>query len=122
MKRILFALAITLALPIHLTAQDAATTGPVWMMVVHEVEDCAAWRAIFDSGISTRQSAGELRFEIAKHPAYPNDIIAIFQWDTAERARAFVDDPAVRNAMKAAGVISEPIVTFYKDTPRFDGG
>lgn len=116
MKRILFALALTLAPAIPYAGEQPAA-APVWMMVVHEVKDRDTWRSVFDSGLSARQSAGELRFEITTYPGHPNTIIAIFQWDTSLRARAFVDDPMVRNAMQAAGVISEPIVTFHQETP-----
>lgn len=117
MKRILFVLMmIFISLPLF--ANDKNRSTPVWMMVVHEIEDYEEWRFVFDSGLSTRQSAGELSFEINRDPGDPNQIIAILQWDTVERAQAFVDDPTVRNAMKAAGVVSDPIVTFYKGAPR----
>ncbi len=121
MKRILFALALTLA-PAIPYADERNAAAPVWMMVVHEVKDRDTQRNAFDSGLSARQSAGELRFEITTYSSHLNTIIAIFQWDTGLRARAFVDDPMVRNAMQAAGVISEPIVTFHKKTPVLDGG
>lgn len=87
-------------------------------MVVHEVEDYDHWRSVFDNGLSARRSAGELHFEINRYPDYPNRVIGIFQWDTTERAQAFVDGSTVRNAMKAAGVISDPIVTFYESALR----
>ena len=122
MKNILLVLMMMFANSTFVTADERNTAGPVWLMVIHEVEDYAKWRAIFDNALSVRQRAGELSFEIVRHPGYPNNIIAIFQWDTAERARAFVDDPGLRNSMKAAGVISEPIVTFHEDTPSLDGG
>lgn len=122
MKRSVFALTMALALPSVLPAEAPDANGPVWMMVVHEVKDYAAWRAVFDSGLSVRHGAGELGFDIIRYPATPNDIIAIFQWDTADRARAFVYDPAVRNAMKAAGVLSDPVVTFHDGTARSGGG
>lgn len=112
---------ITLA-STSLFAEDKPVANPVWMMVVHDVEDYDTWRAIFDGGLSTRKSAGELHFEINRFPDDPNRILVIFQWDTAARARAFVDDPAVRNAMIAAGAISDPVVTIRKEKPRFDGG
>ncbi len=117
MKRLLFALMMAFT-PTVLTADEKPANDPVWMMVVHEIEDYEEWRFVFDSGLSTRQSAGELSFEINRDPGDPNQIIAILQWDTVERAQAFVDDPTVRNAMKAAGVVSDPIVTFYKGAPR----
>ncbi len=121
MKRILFALTQTLAPPIPY-ADEQPAAGLVWMMVVHEVKDHDTWRSVFDSGLSARQSAGALRFEITACSGHPNTIIAIFQWDTGLRARAFVNDPMVRNAMQATAVISDPIVTCHQETPVLYGG
>lgn len=35
-----------------------------------------------------------------------------FEWDTMERARAWVADPALANGMIAAGVVSTPVFGF----------
>lgn len=121
MRRFLFVIMMALA-STSLFAEDKPVANPVWMMVVHDVEDYDTWRTIFDGGLSTRKSGGELQFEINRFPDDPNKIVSIFQWDTAAGARAFVDDRTVRNAMIAAGVISDPMVTIRKEKPRFDGG
>ena len=48
------------------------------------------------------------------HPDYPGSVIVIFEWESTARARAFVDDPFLQSAMKAAGVSSPPLVTFLE--------
>ena len=48
----------------------------------------------------------------------PATVLAIFEWTGEEAALTFVNDPAVRNAMDAAGVISEPVVTLHDNDPR----
>ncbi len=45
--------------------------------------------------------------------------MAIFEWTDADAALAFVNDPAVRNAMQAGGVISEPVITLHDNDPRW---
>ncbi|RLJ59487.1 hypothetical protein BCF46_1636 [Litoreibacter meonggei] len=87
------------------------------MIVQHQVADFAAWKSVFDGALSTRQSVGETAFEILQNPADPNSVTVIFEWDTLDRARAFAADPALKNGMRAAGVISVPEFTFY----RFEG-
>ena len=118
MKRIICAVAIALLQTQLIVAETAPKSEHVWMMVQHDLADFDAWREVFDSGLSTRKRAGEISYEINTHPAFPDAVIAIFAWDTAVGARAFVDDPAIRIAMRAAGVLSEPIVTILKEPAR----
>jgi quinol monooxygenase YgiN len=114
MKTAVFAVMISLLplRPVH--AEGAMVSPPIWMMVHHEVTDVNAWRGVFDGGLATRQSAGEISFQVFTHPDYPGSVTVIFEWDTAARARAFVDDPFVQSAMKAAGVSSSPLITFLE--------
>ncbi|MEO0862649.1 MAG: hypothetical protein AAFY65_18800 [Pseudomonadota bacterium] len=114
-----FHLAAFLALATLQPAFAEPTSEPVWMMVQHDVADIAAWRDVFDSGLSTRQSAGELQFQILSMDGPPATVLAIFEWTSEESALAFVNDPAVRNAMASAGVISEPVISLHENDPRY---
>jgi hypothetical protein len=87
------------------------------MIVQHQVADFAAWKSVFDGALATRQSVGEIAFEILQDPVDQNSVTVIFEWDTLERAKAFAEDPVLENGMHAAGVISVPEFTFY----RFEG-
>lgn len=114
MKRNLFLLAMApLVFQSPGYAQDTRPPAPVWMSVTHEVVDLEAWRKVFDSALVARQGAGEIRHQITSFTANPHTIVAVFQWESAARARAFVNDPLVRDAMRRAGVTSEPVVALY---------
>lgn len=117
MTRFQFAAALCCAIALPAAAQDQTDT--VWMIVQHDVAAYAPWREVFDSGLSTRQSAGELQFEILTKPGPPVAVMAIFEWTNADAALTFVNDPAVRSAMQAGGVISEPVVTLHDNDPRW---
>ncbi|WP_420862570.1 hypothetical protein [Algirhabdus cladophorae] len=117
MTRFQFAAAFCCAIALPVAAQDQPDT--VWMIVQHDVAAYSPWREVFDSGLSTRQSAGELQFEILTKPGAPVAIMAIFEWTDADAALAFANDPAVRNAMQAGGVISKPVITLHDTDPRF---
>ena len=117
MTRIQIAAALCCAIALPVAAQDQTDT--VWMIVQHDVAAYAPWREVFDSGLSTRQSAGELQFEILTKPGPPVAIMAIFEWTDADAALAFANDPAVRNAMQAGGVLSDPVITLHDTDPRF---
>ncbi|MEP5199645.1 MAG: hypothetical protein ABJQ66_09515, partial [Paracoccaceae bacterium] len=84
-----------------------------------DVADLDAWREVFDSGLSARQSAGELQYEILAMDGPPATVLAIFQWTSEESALAYVNDPIIRNAMTSAGVISEPVITLHDNDPRW---
>ncbi|WP_298835836.1 hypothetical protein [uncultured Roseobacter sp.] len=114
MKRVFFALMLALA-PSLPAADETPAQNPVWMMVAFEVASYDTWRAAFDSDLSLRRDAGELSFEINRFPRFPNQIIAIFKWDSAERAQAFISDPALHASMKAGGVVSKPTITFHEE-------
>ena len=87
------------------------------MVVRHDVADYATWRRVFDSGLSTRRSAGELSFRIVTAPG-ERTVVGIFEWDSAQRAHAFVHDPFVRNAMRAGTVLSGPVASLHETEPR----
>ena len=117
MTRLLLAALITLATFQPATSQTPSDTA--WMMVQHDVADLEAWRHVFDRGLSARQSAGELQFEIVTMDGTPATVLAIFEWTSEEAALAFVNDPVVRNAMASAGVISEPVISIHDNDPRY---
>jgi len=117
MTRLLLAALITLASFQPVTSQTSTDTA--WMMVQHDVADLEAWRDVFDSGLSARQSAGELQFQILTMDGPPATVFAIFEWTNEDAALAFVNDPVVRNAMTSAGVISEPVITLHENDPRY---
>ena len=75
MTRLLLAALITLATLQPVTSQTPTDTA--WMMVQHDVADLEAWRDVFDSGLSARQSAGELQFEIVTMDGPPATVLAI---------------------------------------------
>ena len=44
-------------------------------------------------------------------------ITEILEWESAEKAQAFLDDPLLQQAMQSLGVIGEPLVrTILKPT------
>lgn len=114
-----FRLAAILTLATFQPATAEPAIEPVWMMVQHDVVDIAAWRDVFDSGLSVRQSAGELQFEILTMSTFPNSVIGIFEWTSEEDALAFVNSSSVRAAMTSAGVISEPVISIHENDPRY---
>jgi hypothetical protein len=83
----------------------------VYINVRHTCADYAAWRAIFDGDEARRRSVGATGVnQIYRDADDSNTVNIILEWDNAENARKFLDDPALREVMQKAGVIGMPAV------------
>jgi len=75
-----------------------------YVLIIHEVEDYAAWKKIFDDAASIRKSAGELSFQILKSDDNPNKIVHFSKWSSLSRAKAFFESAELIEIRKQAGV------------------
>lgn len=78
------------------------------MFVRHKVTNYDAWRKVYDDFGSTRSGMGVLGDAVYRNADDPNDVTAWHDFETAERAKAFVESAELREAMGKAGVASEP--------------
>ena len=85
----------------------------IYLNVRHTVADYAKWRVGFDAHETTRRAAGATGVQqIYRDLENPGAITVIMEWDNAEKARKFVQDPALAEVMKDAGVTGAPEVRF----------
>jgi heme-degrading monooxygenase HmoA len=84
------------------------------LSIRHTIADYAKWHAGFAAHESARRVAGATGVEqVYRDVENPNQITVMLEWNTAENARNFVSDPAMKEVMKAAGVLtSAPEVHF----------
>ncbi len=75
-----------------------------YVLIIHEVEDYAAWKKIFDDAASIRKSAGELSFQILKSDDNLNKIVHFSKWSSLSRAKAFFESAELIEIRKQAGV------------------
>ena len=86
-----------------------------YVNVRHTVEDYAKWRSGFDAHDSTRRAAGSTGVNhIFRDSGNPNETTTILEWDSLDNARRFVQDPALREVMKEAGVVGQPEIRFLE--------
>ena len=90
-----------------------------YMQIRHKVQDYAVWKAAFDEHGSTRKAAGSKGGWLFRSADDPNELVAIFEWDSLENARKFVGSDDLRRAMEQAGVTGPPDILFLDqvDTP-----
>ena len=82
--------------------------------ISHEVSDFNAWKEKFDADDSRRAEAGlELR-GLARDADNANLVHIVFASNDLEPAKAMLSDPELKTVMEEAGVISEPVATFWQ--------
>lgn len=82
------------------------------LLVHHKVQDYSAWRKIFDEHDKVRKEYGSTGFRVFESASDPNDITVIMDWPTVDAAKAFATSNSLKEAMKRAGVISQPDVSY----------
>ncbi len=75
-----------------------------YVLIIHEVEDYAAWKKIFDAAASIRKSAGELSFQVLKLDNNANKIVHFSKWSSIANAKAFFESAELVEIRKQAGV------------------
>jgi quinol monooxygenase YgiN len=81
------------------------------LIVHHKVQDFSAWRKAFDNHDPSRREFGSTGAQVFQSAGDPNDVTAIMDWPSVDAAKAFATSASLKEAMKNAGVISQPDVT-----------
>ena len=82
-------------------------------MLTHQVADFDAWLQGYDAASELQRSKGIIGHAANRSIDDPSTAVIYHQAESFETLRAFLGDPDLQAAMKAAGVTSEPDVSFY---------
>jgi hypothetical protein len=83
----------------------------VYLNVRHTVTDYETWRPFFDKDEARRKADGATGVnQVYRDLDDANIVTLVMEWDNAENARKFMDDPALRDLLQQAGVIGMPAV------------
>jgi len=84
-----------------------------YILVRHKVENYDSWKEGFDAHAEARKAAGSTGTNyLMRNADDPNEVVAILEWNDLDQARAFTQDPALKEAMQKAGVTGPPEITF----------
>jgi len=78
------------------------------LLVRHQVEDYAAWRAVYESVEGLRQAHGCTDAEVMVDPADEQDVYVLHRFPSLEQAQAYAGSDELREAMGRAGVAGPP--------------
>ena len=84
-----------------------------YVMVRHTVASYAKWKSGVHAFKKFRKASGEKSFYVCRSSKNPNDLLVWCEWDNPNRMRKFMKSRELRQAMKDAGVVSKPEVSFF---------
>jgi hypothetical protein len=79
----------------------------------HRVANYDAWKAVFDE--VPPSMGGALFHRINRGVDDTNNITVVAGFESPEAARAFIERPDLKDAMRRAGVTSSPRVELYEE-------
>ena len=97
---------ITAALLSFATFASAAEN--VALIVSHEVADFTAWKRVYDEDKINRDKAGLKERYLIRGVEKPNLVTIVFQAKNADKVKAFVASPVLKDAVTKAGVMGAP--------------
>jgi quinol monooxygenase YgiN len=74
------------------------------VLIIHQVADYAAWKAVFDKAAGIRKEAGERTYQVLHFQNQPNRIVHFSAWTSIAAARAFFESPELVRIRAEAGV------------------
>jgi len=89
-----------------------------YLLVHHQVEDYAKWKAAFDEHASTRASFGSKGGLVLQSADDPNEVVILMETDDLQKARDFTQSDDLRETMQQAGVQGPPHIHFLNVADR----
>jgi hypothetical protein len=89
------------------------------MAIKHQVADYSAWKAVFDT--YTPVSRGALFNRVNRGVDDPNTVLVVCGFGSADEARSFQGDAALKEKMQSAGVTSAPRFEIYEQVDSSEG-
>jgi quinol monooxygenase YgiN len=75
-----------------------------YVLIIHEVQDYAAWKKVFDAAAGIRFEAGERSYQVLRYDTDANKIVHFSAWTSLAQARAFFESPRLVQIRMDAGV------------------
>ena len=82
------------------------------LIVRHQVDDYAAWRAAYETVDGLRKRHGCTAEEVLVDPSDKQDVYVLHRFPTLEQAQAFAGSSELKEAMGHAGVAGAPRIEF----------
>lgn len=86
----------------------------MYMLAInHDIEDYDKWKSVFDR--FPKDGMGLAFHRVNRNVDDPHNITVVHGFESAEDARAFRDDPALKEAMGEAGATNPPRIELFEE-------
>ena len=75
-----------------------------FVLIIHEVQDYAVWKEIFDGAAGIRKAAGEVSYHLLRFDTDANKVVHFSRWTSLDNARRFFESPELIEIRRNAGV------------------
>jgi len=86
-----------------------------YVLIQHQVKDFSTLEAVFLEDGERRRRNGSKGGRLFRNADNPGNLVALFEWDDVERARAFANSYELREAVEWAGDATPPRATVLED-------
>ena len=86
------------------------------LAVRHTVADYATWKTGYDNHGASRKEHGAIRDQVLQSVEDPNNLLVLIEFESTADAKAFANDPSLKEAMSTAGVIGAPDISLRERT------
>ena len=76
------------------------------VLIIHEVQDYAAWKKVFDDSAGIRRAAGERSYQVLRDEHDANRVVHFSVWTSLDAARRFFESQELVRIRAEAGVKS----------------
>jgi quinol monooxygenase YgiN len=84
------------------------------VLIIHEVNDYAAWKVVFDQAAGIRKQAGEISYQLLRYDTDANNIVHFSEWTSLDNARRFFESPELVEIRKKAGVKAPEFIYLHE--------
>ena len=84
-----------------------------YIMIRHKVANYAKWKRAVIAFKKFRKASGEQCFYVCRGAEDRNDLLVWCAWDTSARMKKFAKSKELHEAMRDAGVLGKPVISFY---------
>ncbi len=106
-------------------ASTIVNSPQLMLLVTHKVRDYNKWKASYDEHDSLRLANGMHSYVIGKSVEDSNMLLVAVKADDLPRAKAFMKDASLKNAMQKGGVTGNPTISLgnmvWQDTSTLSG-
>ncbi len=74
------------------------------VLIIHQVDDYANWKRVFDDAADIRRDAGERSYQVLRRDDDANTVVHLSIWTSHGAARAFFGSPRLVAIREQAGV------------------